>query len=145
MSELKKKTVEIRSLLIMIEKVFSRPKSRTEKTFFKGSCKFDFMSVISNISCKKQSNLLLQLWLGARSIPPTFENKLRCYKQRFGKIAGGEQKYDKGLNDIAVVVAAEWRHYLFYVQQYFSALGTVFPKSFKKAFSNNSSLDVREI
>ena len=69
MSELKKKkTVEIRSLLIMIEKVFSRPKSRTEKTFFKGSCKFDVMkklSVISNISCKKQSNLLLHLWLGA--------------------------------------------------------------------------------
>ena len=52
----------------MIEKVFSRPKSRTEKTFFKGSCKFDFMkklSVISNISCKKQSNLLLHLCLGA--------------------------------------------------------------------------------
>ena len=52
----------------MIEKIFSRPKSRTEKTFFKGSCKFDFMkklSVISNISCKKQSNLLLHLWLGA--------------------------------------------------------------------------------
>ena len=43
----------------------------------------------------------------SKSIPPTFENKLRCYKQRFGKIAGGEQKYDKGLNDIAVVVAAE--------------------------------------
>ena len=67
MSELKKKK-EVRSLLIMIEKIFSRPKSRTEKTFFKGSCKFDFMkklSVISNISCKKQSNLLLHLWLGA--------------------------------------------------------------------------------
>ena len=63
-----KKKVEISSLLIMIEKIFSRPKSRTEKTFFKGSCKFDFMkklSVISNISCKKQSNLLLHLWLGA--------------------------------------------------------------------------------
>ena len=42
MSELKKK-VEINSLLIMTEKIFSRPKSRTEKTFFKGSCKFDFM------------------------------------------------------------------------------------------------------
>ena len=86
----KKKKMEISSLLIVIEKIFSRPKSRT---FFKGSCKFDFMkklSVISNISCKKQSNLLLHLWLGARSIPPTFENKLRCYKQRFGKIAGGE-------------------------------------------------------
>ena len=69
MSELKKKKkVEINSLLIMTEKIFSRPKSRTEKTFFKGSCKFDFMkklSVISNISCKKQSNLLLHLWLGA--------------------------------------------------------------------------------
>ena len=34
MSELKKK-VEISSLLIMIEKIFSRLKSRTEKTFFK--------------------------------------------------------------------------------------------------------------
>ena len=67
MSELKKK-VEISSLLIMIEKIFSRPKSRTEKTFFKGSWKFDFMkklSVISTILCKKQSNLLLHLWLGA--------------------------------------------------------------------------------
>ena len=59
MSELKKKKVEINSLLIMTEKIFSRPKSRTaEKTFFKGSCKFDFMkklSVISNISCKKNN------------------------------------------------------------------------------------------
>ena len=65
---IEKKKVEINSLLIMTEKIFSRPKSRTEKTFFKGSCKFDFMkklSVISNISCKKQSNLLLHLWLGA--------------------------------------------------------------------------------
>ena len=62
------KKVEISSLLIMTQRIFSRPKSRTEKTFFKGSCKFDFMkklSVISNISCKKQSNLLLHLWLGA--------------------------------------------------------------------------------
>ena len=36
--------------------------------FFKGSCKSDFtkkLSVISYISCKKQSNLLLLLWLGA--------------------------------------------------------------------------------
>ena len=63
MSELKKKRkkkkeVEISSLFIMIEKIFSRPKSCTEKTFFKGSCKFDFMkklSVISNISCKKNN------------------------------------------------------------------------------------------
>ena len=59
MSELKKK-VEISSLLIMTETIFSRPKSRT---FFKGSYKFDFMkklSVSSNIS----SNLLSHLWLG---------------------------------------------------------------------------------
>ena len=35
MSELKKKKVEISSLLIMIERIFSRPKSRTDKTFFK--------------------------------------------------------------------------------------------------------------
>ena len=31
------------------------------------------------------------------------------------------------------------------IQQYFSALGTVFPKSSKGAFSSNSRLDVREI
>jgi len=97
MSELKKKKVEISSLLIMTEKIFSRPKSRTEKIFFKGSCKFDFMkklSVISNISCKKQSNLLLHLWLSA-VIQGQYLLRLRinsdpCYKQRFGKIAGGE-------------------------------------------------------
>ena len=68
MSELKKKKVEISSLLIIIEKIFSTPKSRTERTFFKGSSKFDFMkklSVISNILCKKQSNLLLRLRLCA--------------------------------------------------------------------------------
>ena len=64
----KKKKVEISSLLIIIEKIFSTPKSRTERTFFKGSCKFNFMkklSVISNILCKKQSNLLLRLRLCA--------------------------------------------------------------------------------
>ena len=63
-----RKEVEVSSLLIMIEKIFSRPKSCTQKTFFRGSCKLHFMkilSVISNISCKKQSNLLLHLWLGA--------------------------------------------------------------------------------
>ena len=52
----------------MTEEIFSKPKSRTEETFFKGSCKFDFMKklfVISNISDKKQSNLLWHLWLGA--------------------------------------------------------------------------------
>ena len=78
----------------MTEKIFSRPKSRTEKTFFKGSCKFDFMkklSVISNISCKKQSNLLLHLWLGVviqRSIPPTFDNKLLAINKDLEKLRG---------------------------------------------------------
>ena len=51
----------------MTEEIFSKPKSRTEETFFRGSCKFDFMKklfVISNISDKKQSNLLWHLWLG---------------------------------------------------------------------------------
>ena len=43
MSELKKKKVDISSVSIMIEKIFSRPKSRTEETFFKGFYKFDFM------------------------------------------------------------------------------------------------------
>ena len=95
MSELKKKIVEINSLLIMTEKIFSRPKSRTEKTFFKGSCKFDFMkklSVISNISCKKkQSNLLLHLWLGA-AIKGQYLLRLRinsvAINKDFGKFPG---------------------------------------------------------
>ena len=97
MSELKKKkTVEIRSLLIMIEKVFSRPKSRTEKTFFKGSCKFDFMkklSVISNISCKKTIQLVIAHVARrgySRSIPPTFENKLLSISKDLEKLWGGE-------------------------------------------------------
>ena len=49
--------------------------------------------------------------------------------------------YDQGCNDIGVVIATKWRHYLFYLQQYFSALGTVLPKSFTGAFSSNSHLD----
>ena len=36
-------------------------------------------------------------------------------------------------------------HYLFYLQQYFSALGTVLTKSFTEAFSSNSRLDVLEV
>ena len=53
--------------------------------------------------------------------------------------------YDQGCNDIGVVIATKWRHYLFYLQQYFSALGTVLSKSFTGAFSYNSRLDVREV
>ena len=38
--------------------------------------------------------------------------------------------YDQGCNDIGVVIAMKWRYYLFYLQQYISALGSVLPKSF---------------
>ena len=53
--------------------------------------------------------------------------------------------YDQGCNDIGVVIATKWRHYLFYFQQYFSALGTVLPKSFTGAFTYDSCLNVREV
>ena len=53
--------------------------------------------------------------------------------------------YDQGRNDIGVVIATKRRHFLFYLQQYFSAVGTVFPKLFTGAFSANSRLDVREV
>ena len=53
--------------------------------------------------------------------------------------------YDQGCNGIRVVIATKWRYYLFYLQQYISALGTVLRKSFTGAFSSNSSLDVHEV
>ena len=101
----------------MIEKIFSRPKSRTEKTFFKGSCKFDFMSVISNISCKKQSNLLLHLWLGA-VIQGQYLLRLRInsvaikIKKKLPGVSTvvldkDENWLYKGFNDIEVVIATE--------------------------------------
>ena len=91
MSELKKKKkkIEISSLLIVTEKIFSRPRSRT---FFKGSCKFDFMkklSVISNISCKKTIQLVIAHVARrgySRSIPPTFENKLLAISKDLEKL-----------------------------------------------------------
>ena len=69
MLELKKK-VEISSLLIMIEKniYFLDSNIALRKHFLKVLANLVFLkklSVISNISCKKQSNLLLHLWLGA--------------------------------------------------------------------------------
>ena len=53
--------------------------------------------------------------------------------------------YHQGCNDIGVVIATKWRFYLFYLKQYFSALGTVLPKSFTGAFSSDSPLDVRGV
>ena len=69
MLELKKK-VEISSLLIMIEKniYFLDSNIALRKHFLKVLANLVFLkklSVISNISCKKQSKLLLHLWLGA--------------------------------------------------------------------------------
>ena len=53
--------------------------------------------------------------------------------------------YDQGCHDIGVIIATKLRYYLLYLQQYFTALETVLPKSFTGAFSSNSGLDVREV
>ena len=85
------------------------------------------------------------------SIPPEFEHKLRRHKQIFGKMATtvvldkNDICYNQGCNDIGVVIPTKWRYYLFYLQQYISALGTVLSKSFTRAFSSNSGLDVRQV
>ena len=86
------------------------------------------------------------------SIRPKFEHKLRPHKQSwFGKIATtivldkDEICQDQGCNNIGVVIATKWHHYLFYLQQYFSALGSVLPKSFTGASSCNSRLNVHEV
>ena len=42
--------------------------------------------------------------------------------------------YDQGCNDIGVVIATKWRYYLFYLQQYISALGTVPPNCSRELF-----------
>ena len=87
----------------------------------------------------------------SRPIPPKFEHKIRFHKQSFGKIATtvvlDKMKicYDHGCNGIGVVIATKWRNYLFYLQNYFSALATVLPKSFRGVFSSNSRLNVREV
>ena len=53
--------------------------------------------------------------------------------------------YDQGYNDITVVIATKWRHYLFYLQpEYFLALpivhGSLFPlKNFRFVFYRYSA------
>ena len=42
--------------------------------------------------------------------------------------------YDQSCNDIGVVIATKWRHYLFYLQQYFSVLKTVFQNRLLELF-----------
>ena len=53
--------------------------------------------------------------------------------------------HEQGFNDIVIVIATKWRHCLFYLQQYFSALGTIPTKLFTETFFSNSRLDVREV
>ena len=53
--------------------------------------------------------------------------------------------YDQSYNGIEVIIATKGQHYLFYLQAYFLALGTVLPKLFTWAFSSNSRRDVREV
>ena len=53
--------------------------------------------------------------------------------------------HDQNCSDIGVVIATTCRHYQFYFQQYFLALGTFLPKSFTGAFSSNNCLDVHEV
>ena len=81
-----------------------------------------------------------------------FEHKLRRQKQRFGKIST-TVVLDKDKNLLWPRLQWHWscdsnemsrRYYLFNLQQYFSALGTVL-KSFTVAFSSNSHLDVHEV
>ena len=67
--------------------------------------------------------------------------KLRRRKQRFRKIATlvvlkMKICYDQGYNDKGVFIATKWRLYLFYLQQYFLALGTVLSKSFTGRFTS---------
>ena len=44
--------------------------------------------------------------------------------------------YDQDYNDIGVVIATKWGHWLLYLQLYFSALGNFLSKSFTGAFSS---------
>ena len=106
------------------------------------------------ILCESVSRVCLNDWFKVArysfsgSTPPKFEHKLRRHKQRFGKIATQYTYYikmticdDQGCNDIGVVIETKWRHYLFYLRQYFLALGTVLPKLFTGSFSCNRRLD----
>ena len=76
----------------MTEEIFSKPKSRTEETFFKGSCKFDFMKKTDrNQQHFRQKTIQLIIALVARrsysrSIPPTFENKLIAINKDLEKL-----------------------------------------------------------
>ena len=77
-------------------------------------------------------------------MPPKFELKLRRHKKKLENLPPQLYQikikicHDQGCNDIGVVKATKSRHYLFYFQQYFSALGTVLTKSLTGAFFSNT-------
>ena len=52
--------------------------------------------------------------------------------------------YDQGCNDIGVVIPTKLHHYLFYLQPYFSKLGTALPKSFTGTFPTIAALMLSE-
>ena len=74
--------------------IFSRLKYRTEKTFFKGSCKFCFFEkTVRNQQHFVQKTIQLVIALVARrsysrSMPPTFENKLLAKNKDLEKLPG---------------------------------------------------------
>ena len=53
--------------------------------------------------------------------------------------------YDQGCNDIGVVIPTKLHHYLFYLQPYFSKLGTAVPKSFTGTFPTIAALMFKRI
>ena len=53
--------------------------------------------------------------------------------------------FDQGYIDIRVVMAMKWRQYQLYLQLFFSAMGTVLPKSFTEAISSDNRHDCLEI
>ena len=70
-------------------------------------------------------------WGFSQSITPKFEHKLRRHEQRFEKLPPRLYQmkmkicYDQGCNEIVADIATKLRHCLFYLELYFSALGTV--------------------
>ena len=82
------------------------------------------------------------------SIPPNSEHNYLAIDKHLEKLPlqfYDEICHDQECNDMGFVIATKWRHCLFYLQQYFSALETVLTKSFTEAFCSNSRLDVREV
>ena len=85
------------------------------------------------------------IYLYLRWLDTVFSGSIRRHKQWFEKIATTVVlDKDKNLlrsgrcSDIGVIIATKWRYYLFYLQEYISALGTALSKSFTIAFSSNS-------